>query len=214
MFFLASCRKNQPASGTLQVSDEKSFAAESAAKALPAKEKAESMLMSDSSINPYNIDDFLFRNDCVYIDLRSPKDFYKEGHIAGFTNVPFYDYLAGFPGNKKTLFEMKKTGGKYLGDTGTFSANYEESSQIISELFPKAKNIIAISTAGVESCYFLNLLIQLGYNPSNLYNAGSFTNGMGKDIAYRSYKKARFLVPGIELVDTKIEYSFTSLINK
>ena len=97
---------------------------------------------------------------------------------------------------------------------GTFFENYEESAQIVSELFPKNKKIIAISTAGVESCYFLNLLLQLGYNGENLYNAGSFTNGMGKDIAYRSYKKARFLVKGIELSDTKIEYSFKGLTKK
>ena len=109
---------------------------------------------------------------------------------------------------------MKKSGGKYIGDINSFEENYEESAQLIAELFPKAKKIIAISTAGVESCYFLNLLIQLGYNGENLYNAGSFTNGMGKDIAYRTYKNARYLVKGIELSDTKIEYCFTGLTKK
>ncbi len=204
--------KSSDATSSISASQEKT--SESPYNVLPVKEKADSTLMSESPVNPYNIDDYLFRDDCLYIDLRSPDSFYKEGHIAGFTNIPFYGYLAGFPGNKASLFEMKKSEGKYLGDAGTFFENYEESVQIISELFPKNKKIIAISTAGVESCYFLNLLLQLGYNGENLYNAGSFTNGMGKDIAYRSYKKARFLVKGIELSDTKIEYSFKGLTKK
>ncbi len=209
-----SCREKKTADNASSVSDEKFLIDESEKKSLPVKEKADSTLMSESPVNPFNIDNFLFRDDCLYIDLRSPEAFYKEGHIAGFTNIPFYGYLAGFPGNKNPLFEMKKSEGKYLGDAGTFFENYEESAQIVSELFPKNKKIIAISTAGVESCYFLNLLIQLGYNGENLYNAGSFTNGMGKDIAYRSYKEARFLVKGIELSDTKIEYSFKGLDKK
>lgn len=204
--------KSSDATSSLSASQKKT--SESPYNILPVKEKADSTLMSESPVNPYNIDDYLFRDDCLYIDLRSPDAFYKEGHIAGFTNIPFYGYLAGFPGNKASLFEMKKTEEKYLGDAGTFFENYEESAQIVSELFPKNKKIIAISTAGVESCYFLNLLLQLGYNGENLYNAGSFTNGMGKDIAYRSYKKARFLVKGIELSDTKIEYSFKGLTKK
>jgi len=207
-----SCQKNLPREKSAEV-DTSSNKEESViiSPPLPKKEDAKSTLMSQSPVNPYNIDDFLFREDCIYIDLRSSSAFYKEGHIAGFTNIPFYDYLAGFPGNKEALFQMKKQTGGYLGDSGSFIANYEESADVISDLFPKNKNIIAISTAGVESCYFLNLLIQLGYDGEKLYNAGSFTNGMGKDIAYRTYKDARFLVKGIELVDTKIQYSFTGL---
>ena len=178
---------------------------------LPQTEKPKSMLMSESPITPRNIDDFLFRNDCIYIDLRSSETFYKEGHIAGFTNVPFYGYIADFPNNHTSLFKMTKQGGIYLGDVGSFLKNYEEAEQIIYETFSKEKNIIAISTAGVESCYFLNLLLQLGYDENKLYNAGSFTNGMGNDIAYRTYASAKYLVQGLELVDARQEYTFSTL---
>ena len=174
-------------------------------------EKAESMFMSESPITPQNIDSYLFRKDCIYVDLRSSQTFYSEGHIAGFTNIPYYNYLAGYPNDNKSLFKMTRKDGVVLGAKDSFAPNYEESESIIFETFPKDKNIIAISTAGVESCYFLNLLFQLGYNPEKLYNAGSFTNGMGNDIAYRTYKNARHLVKGIPLVDTQIVHTFSSL---
>ncbi|WP_428770719.1 rhodanese-like domain-containing protein [Treponema sp. HNW] len=178
---------------------------------LPEKPKTESMLMSESPIKPYNIDEYLFMDNCIYIDLRSPDAFYKEGHIAGFTNIPFYGYIADFPNSDKGLFTLTRKGGLYLGDTGSFEQNYKESVQILYDIFPKNKTIIAISTAGVESCYFLNLLVQLGYNPEKLYNAGSFTNGMGNDPAYRTLPNVRYLVGGIELYDSRISYSFRNL---
>ena len=164
------------------------------------------MRMSDSPVRPDTIDELLFRKDCVYIDVRAPDAFYKEGHIAGFINLPFYDYIAGFPGNKKALFQMTRQGGAYLGDAGTFVPNYEESAGVLCDMLDRTKYIIAISTAGVESCYFLNLLMQLGYEPERLYNAGSFTNGMGNDIAYRTYEHARYLVSGMELYNTGIRF--------
>lgn len=186
--------------------------ANNAAIALPKKQNAHSMLMSESPITPRNIDAYLFLDDCIYIDVRSAKMFYEEGHIAGFINIPFYGYIADFPNSHDALFEMTRQGGAYLGDAGSFSENYEDAVNIIYDMLDKNKTIIAISTAGVESCYFLNLLVQLGYNEAQLYNAGSFTNGMGNDIAYRTYRDAQHLVHGIELPATKITYAFDSLV--
>ena len=56
---------------------------------LPAKEIAESTKMSESPISPKNLDDYMFREDCVYLDTRYPYQFYQEGAIAGFLNHPF-----------------------------------------------------------------------------------------------------------------------------
>lgn len=198
LYSLASCAKNK----TVSAPD---------IRALPAKPKPESMLMSESPIKPDNIDNYLFIENTVYIDLRSPEAFYKEGHIAGFTNIPFYGYIADFPNSDKALFSLTRKGGLYLGDTGSFEANYKEAADILNDIFPKHKAIVAISTAGVESCYFLNLLVQSGYNPEKLYNAGSFTTGMGSDPAYRMLPDVKYLVDGIELYDTAINYSFQNL---
>ena len=77
--------------------------------------------------------------------------------------------------------------------------------------YARNKNILVIATAGVESSYFLNLLIQLGYDPAKLYNVGSFTTGMGEDIAYRYYNEAKYLIQPMELYDTSISYNWENL---
>lgn len=168
--------------------------------------------MSDSPLNPTNIDKFLFRDDCIYIDTRSPEQFYEEGAIAGFVNVPFYGYICDFKKGTDALFTFTKINEDILlGDPGSFIPNYEESIDIINGIFPKDKYILVISTAGVESCYLLNLLEQLGYDASLLYNVGSFTTGMGKDIAYVTYKDAKYLVKPFFLDDTLISYKIDGL---
>ena len=178
---------------------------------LPPKTNPASTLMTDSVIKPYNLDHYLFLKDCIYIDLRSPREFYREGHVAGFINVPFYGYVADItmPTPSDSFFKMMDGSGSYLGDVGSFVPRYEYAEQWLLDTFPRNKNIVVLSTAGVEGAYFLNLLVQYGYNPERLYNAGSFSNGMGEDIAYRLYEGAKYLVPPFELYDTVIEYSPT-----
>ena len=183
---------------------------------IPVKEIPESTLMSESPITPKNLDDYLFREDCIYLDTRYPYQFYQEGFVAGFINLPFYEYIADFNKDTEALFSMTKTtleDGTVIrpGNPGSFKANYEESEDLIKDLIPKDKNILVIATAGVESCYFLNLLIQLGYDSSKLYNVGSFTTGMGDDIAYRYYNEAKYLVPSMELYETTITYNWNNL---
>jgi len=183
---------------------------------LPMKDNPESALMSGSPITPKNIDSFLFREDCIYLDTRSPEQFYSEGSIGGFINLPFYGYIADFNNKSGALFTMTKVtdenGTVYpLGDPGSFLANFIESEELLKDLIPDDKNILVIATAGVESCYLINLLIQLGYDASRLYNIGSFTTGMGDDIAYVSYPDAKHLVPPFELYETTIDYSWKNL---
>ena len=179
-------------------------------KDLPAKEDSTNNLGSASPIKASNLDDYLFRDDCVYIDTRDAYQYYAEGHVAGFTNVPFYGYITDFNYNPNTLFSSIKTKNgeeiTHFGDVNSYSPNYEESIKLIEDIFPRDKNIMAISTAGVESAYLLNLLLQLGYDGNKLYNVGSFTNGMGEDVAYSLYDGVKYLVDGIELYDTKINY--------
>lgn len=179
--------------------------------ALPAK-MDKSNNMSLSPINPKNIDDYLFRDDCIYIDTRDPEQFYEEGSIAGFVNIPFYGYICDFKKGTGSLFTFTKISDEILlGDSGSFIANYEESEEVIKSMFPKDKNILVIATAGVESCYLLNLLVQLGYDEEKLYNVGSFTTGMGNDIAYVSRKDAKYLIKPFYVDDTVISYDVEGL---
>ena len=170
------------------------------------------MSLNSLWINPKNIDDYLFRDDCIYIDTRDPEQFYEEGSIAGFVNIPFYGYICDFKKGTGSLFTFTKISDEILlGDPGSFIANYEESEEVIKSMFPKDKNILVIATAGVESCYILNLLVQLGYDEEKLYNVGSFTTGMGNDIAYVSRKDAKYLIKPFYVDDTVISYDVEGL---
>ena len=189
---------------------------------LPVKENPNSTLMSDSPISASNIEDYLFLENTVYIDTREVNQFNEEGHIAGFVNIPFYEAIAGVNKNEGILFNMTKPkdeNGNYianLGDVNSFIANYEEASQMMKFLFPEDKNIVIISTAGVEATYLMNLLIQIGYDGSKLYNAGCYSNGIGNAQAYRLLENTKYKVNGqnIYTIDYTINWGELTPINK
>lgn len=179
-------------------------------KTLPVKEKPESMLMSDSPIDPTNLDDYMFLEDTMYVDTRSPNQLLEEGFIAGFLNIPFYEFLVNYQFTDNVLFSMslkRNEDGEMianLGEVGSFTPNYEESEAIMKDLFPQDKNIVFISTAGVEATYLMNLLVQLGYDGSKLYNAGTFSNGMGDIIAYKNYEEAQYYCEGTNVYTVQV----------
>jgi len=184
---------------------------------LPAKENPESASMMDSPLNPTNIDDYLFLDNVVYIDTRSFNQLLSEGMIAGFYNISFYEMIAFYTSQENILFTMEKLSDEngnvttLLGDVGSFSPNYEESVSILESLFPKDKQYVFIASAGVESAYLINLLIQYGWDPATLYNCGSFSNGMGSDVAYREYENAKYYLPGNEIYQYRVNIDWGQL---
>lgn len=181
---------------------------------LPAKNVANSTLMSESPINVSNLDDYLFRNDTYYVDTREINQWLEEGHVAGFVNIPFYQAIANVKTSTDVLYSfdrVRDTSGNVtvtLGEPGSFSENYNQSQFILNAIFPKNKNIVFLSTAGVEASYLIALLIQTGYDGNKLYNAGPFSNTVGSNIAYRDYKDAKYLVEGNNAytLDYKIDF--------
>ena len=177
---------------------------------IPEKHDPSGVSIESSSVTTKNIDDYLFRDDVVYVDLRSYSEIAREGHIAGFGFYPFYDFIATLEGsvdeNKNPkdnrLFKMKNQMGM-IGQVGNFAPNYEESEQILNELFPKDKYIFTITISNNESMYFLNLLIQYGYDASKLYNIGGFSIGTGlNNVAYVNIENPKYLVEGNPLIST------------
>lgn len=182
---------------------------------LPKKTFPSSSLLEDSDVTTDNLDQYLFLEDTVYIDTRDPMQFLQEGHVAGFTNIPFYNYIVDFNFNENCLFTMtkveKEDGTVYpLGEVGSFIPNYEESEEMIEAMFPQNK-IVFLSTAGVESTYMMNLLIQLGYDFNVLYNAGGFSNSAVGFKSYRELENAKYKVDPIELPETTIQYHWKGL---
>ena len=184
---------------------------------LPEKPVPESSLMSDSPIGAYNIDEYLFLDDVMYIDTRSPEQFLVNGHIAGFINIPFYEAIAAFEKKDNVLFVTKKIRdeeGKVIaniGEPGSYFPNYKESEQYLYHTFPKDKKLVITATAGVESSYLINLLIQYGYDASLLYNAGAMENSLAKNIAYLDLENPKYLVEGIDSYRPRITYDWGEL---
>lgn len=189
-FILCSCTNVQVNEETKQIT-------------LPIKQDPSSTLMSESPLSSLNIDEYLFLKDVLYVDTRSPQMFYQEGHIAGFVNIPYYEGICCHEKEDGILFTMDKVmndDGTFIpmGNTGSFKPNYEESIQILYNTFPKDKQIVFIASAGVESCYLMNLLIQYGYDASLLYNAGAVSNTLGKNIAYKDLEDKKYFVGPID----------------
>ncbi len=184
---------------------------------LPDKEIPESAKMSDSPLSATNIDQYLFIDGVMYVDTRDSKQFNENGHIAGFINIPFYETIACFEAKENILFRTSKVrdeSGKItanIGDVGSYTANYIESEKYLNELFPKDRQIVFIATAGVESAYLINLLIQYDYNPALLYNAGAVENSLAPNIAYFDIDNAHYLIEGIDTYTQTTTYVWPQL---
>lgn len=178
-------------------------------KNVPEKIYAEGFAISDSSVTTLNLDEFMFRSDVMYVDLRYTYNIVSNGHVAGFRFFSYYEFIAHY-NNPKTLYKMNGTGGM----TGSFTPNFLESEKIINSIFPKNMIIFAISESGDVSTYFFRLLHQLGYDPSLLYNVGGFDNNAGFHPAYTNIEGVKYLVKGNGIISgMEIEYSYSKIVN-
>src|SRR5574344_804859 len=109
----------------------------------------------DKNINETTIDKYLNRSDTVYRDVRmlvdtatwenKGGDRYLTGYIKGFEVIPS-PYLASYTDDYIKQKEKENVSGLYTGDTlftlnddGSYTANYEESMDILEAVFPKDK---------------------------------------------------------------------------
>lgn len=159
--------------------------------AIPAAEVDEtSMFGVDKNINIETIDQWLGRDDVAYIDVRmlvDPGDYgaiggdpVLSGTVEGFEVVP-YPYLANLTGlppevaatqyNGPTLFTLTWDDN---GNIASVTPNFEESEMIIKDLFPEDKHIFLMCGGGGYAGFTRALLIELGYDPSKVYNIGGF----------------------------------------
>ena len=154
---------------------------------LPAPEKMSGymgeMFHIDANVNYETIDQYLNRSDTAYFDMRmlmDPADYAAiggssvlESTIKGFDIVP-YPYLCevrdlpeevgvGYQG--RSLFSYDEESDSYI-------ANYEESYELIINIFPHDKYIILMCGGGGYASFSRELLIKLGYDSEKIYNAG------------------------------------------
>ena len=156
-------------------------------KSLPAPEVAEGQrgeLGIDKNVNEETIDLYLGRSDAVYRDLRMLEDpgNYEaiggdsklSGFVDGFELVPF-PYIVNVSGLPEEV------GQTYTGKTlfhqhsdGSYTANYEESLDVLEALFPKDKVIFLMCGGGGYSGMMKNMLVALGWDGSKIYDVGGY----------------------------------------
>lgn len=136
----------------------------------------------DRNINEASIDEYLGRPDAVYRDMRMLEDpaeyeniggdSYLSGYVEGFEIVPL-PYII-------PVYDLPHAVGQtYSGDTlfsgyGTYVPNYEESMDIIEELFPKDKVIFLMCGGGGYAGMTKNFLITMGWDPDKIYVVGGY----------------------------------------
>lgn len=144
----------------------------------------------DKNINEETIDNYLNREDSVYRDMRMLKDpgnyeaiggdAYLSGFVKGFEVVP-YPYLVNVSGLPEEV------GDTYTGNTlftekdGEYTANYEESMDILEYLFPKDKNIFLMCGGGGYAGMTKTMLVKLGWDENKIYNVGGYWYYNGKN---------------------------------
>ena len=169
-------------------------------KPLPVPELSEGLRGTygiDKNINEKTIDNYLFRTDTVYRDVRmlvdsatwenKGGDRYLTGYIKGFEIIPS-PYLAGFKDEYIKQKEKENVSGLYVGDTlfklnddDTYTPNYEESMDILEAIFPKDKNIFIICGAGGYAGQVKNMLVSLGWNQDKVRDIGGYWYYEGKN---------------------------------
>lgn len=154
---------------------------------LPVPELSEGQrgeLGIDKNVNEATIDRYLNRSDAVYRDLRMLKDpgnyeaiggdSYLSGFVRGFEVVSF-PYIVNVKGLPEAVGET------YTGKTlfrqhldGSYTANYEESEEILEALFPKDKVIFLMCGGGGYSGMMKDLLTALGWDGDKIYDVGGY----------------------------------------
>ena len=110
------------------------------------------------------------RLDTVYIDLRDYKDTQLK-HFRNFEVVPFFGliYNKEAPDNPESVQ-------LFGGETTEPIPMYEESGQLLEELFPRDKNIVFVCQSGGRVGMMMNILEAYGYDMSKVYNEGGIAN--------------------------------------
>ena len=137
----------------------------------------------DKNINEETIDQFLNREDSVYRDMRMLKDpgnyeaiggdSYLSGFIKGFEVVP-YPLIVNVTGLPKEVGDSYTGKTLYTYKDGKYTANYEESKDILEYYFPKNKNIFLMCGGGGYAGQMKNMLVSLGWNKNKIYNVGGY----------------------------------------
>lgn len=169
---------------------------EPTAAALPAADPdPESEFCVDRAVNMDTIDEYLGVPGVAYRDMRMVEDPAAYADIGGSSNLdyciesfkivpfPYIGTLAPLPVtgayDGPTLFAIEWGEGL---EVLAVSPNYEQSLEIVHDLFPEQGPIVLMCGGGGYAAMMRALLLYLGYDERLLYNAG----GMWEYLGYHS----------------------------
>jgi len=132
-----------------------------------------------SSIGVENLDQYLNRDDVVYIDLRDFKD-YTMKHFRNFEVIPYFAYIF----NAEAHTDATKVQ-LYGGTIAAPVAVYEESDELLETLFPKDKTLFLMCQSGGRVAQLMKILEVKGYDMSKIYNVGGV--GQYTDAKYATH---------------------------
>ena len=144
----------------------------------------------DKNINESNIDKYLGRKDSAYYDMRMLEDpanyeaiegdRYLSGFIKGFEVLP-YPYIAPVTDLPEAVGQGYTGPSLFRMDGENYVANYREAMQIITDLFPKDKNIFLMCGGGGYAGMMKKMLVKLGWDANKIYDIGGYWNYDGKN---------------------------------
>jgi len=130
------------------------------------KKEDEIDIKNEDIITMENLDDYMFRDDVQYVDLRNFNSGFTNGFIKSFEVIPFFDYLDYRAFNRN--------------DSYTFSPDQIINENIIYNLFEKDKAIFLFADGCVRSGYIKDLLSYLEYDM--VFVLGGFYDYHGDNI--------------------------------
>ena len=107
-------------------------------------------IKSDDIITMENLDDYMFRDDVQYVDLRNFESRFLSGFIYSFESIPFFDYL------DYRAFDRN--------DTYEFDPAHIINENEIYRLFDKDKTIFLYADGCIRSGYLKDVLAYLEYD--------------------------------------------------
>ena len=107
------------------------------------------IILADDLITMENLDDYMFRDDVQYVDLRNYEARFRAGFIYSFEIIPFFDYLDYRAFNRNDTYE--------------FNPDQILREQELERLFDRDKAIFLYDDGCIRSGYLKDVLNYLGY---------------------------------------------------
>lgn len=149
-------------------------------------------ILPDTIITMDILDEYMFRDDVQYVDLRNHEQLLRSGFIYSFENIPFFDYLD---------YRAFVRNGTY-----EFSPDQIINEEQLTRFFDPEKAILLTADGCIRSGYIKDALNYLGYE--RVYIIGGFYEYVGENkvLGDGYYEKGTSFFAGYTDQNTELTY--------